>query len=109
MPYLAILGSEIFGRTTGEHHGHINSHSPGDLTGTITTGSDFMKLNGDPVALVGSETYEVDNCGTGVGTVATGSEFIKVNKIPVARVGDEINPHNGYANITTGSDFVKEV
>lgn len=114
MAGVALLGSAILGMTTGEHGGHYDDegnpiHSASPITGSITGNcSGFVSANGVPLAVVGSVTTEYDICTNGSGVVATGSGFVTLNGVPVARVGDSIAPHNGSANITTGSSFVVE-
>ena len=111
MTGLALLGSKIEGRTSGEHNGHLIPHSPCTITGkVIDKCSSFVTVNGTPIALVGSVTEEEDCCCSGKqnGRVRTGSRFVTAGGIAIARIGDEIEPHNGTAKIITGSSFVVE-
>lgn len=59
-----------------------------DVTGTITTGSDFVSIEGTPVARVGDTCTAT--CGH-TGRISTGSEVLFIEDIPVARVGDSIS------------------
>ena len=93
--------------TTG-HDGYPPVH--------IVTGYNKFRVNGVPIALVGSQC-ELHNQGgkhpnVHMPIVSQGSPFFKVDGIPIARVGDEVHgncdqyrgsPHT----IATGSDFLK--
>ena len=103
----ARLGDSITGRTSGEHNGHYPPHGPCGISGTITTGSPNIFVNGKPIVTVGSLTNESDCCDSNrQGTVAAGSGKIFANGKAVARIGDAINPHNGTATIASGSSNV---
>lgn len=107
---VARKGDNIKGMTTGEHHGHyvngIPVHSPCELSGTISNGSNNVFINGQPAAIVGSSTNETDCCGPGSGSITSGSSNVFINGIPLARIGDNISPHNGNAKISSGSSNV---
>lgn len=111
MANIAIQGSLIKGITAGEHSGHLVPHAPCELTGSIVSNcSNFVFIEGVPIAIVGSVTREYDCCCSGdYGVISTGSALIFNEGISVARVGDKITPHNGTASIITGSSFVMEV
>lgn len=111
MPKVARVTDKIEGLTSGEHHGHYPNGSPAHpipckLTGTITNGASNVFINGMPAAFYGSNTDEDDCCGPGNGIISEGSPNIFVNGKPLARVFDKVNPHNGEANIITGSSNV---
>lgn len=120
MPAVARLGDKIQGRTSGEHSGHYHEGSPvhgsGTLNGTITGDcSNFIYVNGKPMALNSSTTTESDNCDSGrQGKLSQGSCFVFVKSYykgrwyysAVPRVGDSTAPHNGSAKIITGSPTV---
>lgn len=119
MPAVARLGDKTKGRTTGEHHGHYINGSPvhgsGTLNGTISGGcSDFVFIDGKPCSVVGSTISETDNCGSGTGKTSQASSFVfiqswykgRITRAAIPRVGDATSPHNGSANIITGSPTV---
>lgn len=112
MPGIARQGDSITGQTKGEHHGHYDEegnpiHKAGPLTGTIASNcSTKVFSGGKAVAFVGSVTDEKDDCGPGKGTVSSGSSKVFVGGKAVARNGDKIQPHNGTANISSGSSKV---
>ncbi len=108
MPQVALIDSSIQGSTTGEHHGHYDAfgnpiHGPGTLSGTITSGSDKLRVDGVFVAIEGSSVDESDNCGSGSGALGSSQHKIKINGISVQCNGDATVPHNGSANISSGS------
>jgi uncharacterized Zn-binding protein involved in type VI secretion len=108
---VAIVGSEILGETTGEHHGHYDAfgspiHGSGTLTGTVTSGSDKLTINGVNVAIELSPTSESDNCGDGSGTLGAVQHKLKINGKSVQLVDDATIPHNGTAQITTGDQKI---
>lgn len=109
---IALLGDSVQGTTTGEHNGHTDSyghpiHSPSTITGTITSGSPNVFINGKPIARAGDSTVESDNCDSGrVGSLRDNGSTVKINGKSVALLGDEINPHNGTAYISSASSGV---
>lgn len=108
MPGVSRLNDSIEGLTSGEHSGHLSPHPPSKITGYISGGcSPDVLVNGVPVATEGSITDEFDECcGSNNGVIAVGSSTVFVNNKGVARVGDSLNPHNGTASITGGSQNV---
>jgi uncharacterized Zn-binding protein involved in type VI secretion len=107
MGSVARLGDSIQGMTYGEHAGHIPPHDPSSITGSISSNcSPNVFVNGLPLARVGSVTSESDICDSGSGVVASGSSTVFVNGHPVSRIGDLVNPHNGTAQISSGSPNV---
>lgn len=108
MPNAARLNDAVQGRTTGEHSGHSDPHSPETFNGSITGGcSGDVLINGKPAATVGSITTERDSCcGSSNGSVGAGSGTVFINGKPAARLGDSLNAHNGTGKITAGSGDV---
>ncbi len=107
MPGVALVGSNIRGTTTGEHAGHYDEdgnpiHGAGVLTGTITSGSAKVKVNGVSVAIEGSATSEQDNCDSGVGKLGNATHKLRINGVSVQCIGDSTVPHNGTASIISG-------
>ena len=108
---VAIVGSDILGTTTGEHHGHYDIygspiHSSGVLIGIVASGSNKLKINGVNVAIELSPTSESDNCGNGNGTLGSVQHKLKINGKSVQLVDDNTIPHNGTAKITTGASKI---
>ena len=106
MPQVAILGSKTQGMTTGEHHGHLVPHPSCTLTGTVTKGSPKMFALGIGVAHQLYPTSETDCCGPGNGTLDSIRHKIRVNGEWIQLVGDPTIPHNGWADIITGTPKV---
>lgn len=113
--HVAVMGSLIEGMTTGEHHGHYDGEGnpehpdPCPLTGEVTEGTPKLVVGGVPVALAGAPTSEDDCCGAGAGTLGDVNHKIHVGGVPVQAVGDPTVPHNGAAEIVTGSDKLQTV
>lgn len=53
--------------------------------GPIQTGQTIVKVNGQPVAVVGDKI----TCDDTTDTIVTGSAVVKINGKPVARIGDK--------------------
>lgn len=110
MQQCAYVGSSISGMTAGEHSGHTNSNIHGQLpiTGNIISSpASNIFVNGNLIAVYGSGTIEHDDCcGTSYGTINNGSNKIYANNLGVCRNGDTYTPHNGTANIASGSNNV---
>lgn len=130
----ARVGDTITGMTTGTHHYHYEdncweepvwnedgTHSGyttvcGDpilvydpavpITGTITTGSSNVYIDGRKAAFVGSTTSESDAYDSGTGVVSGGSTKVYINGNRAARNGDTVTPHSGTASINSGSSQV---
>ncbi|MDF2615500.1 MAG: hypothetical protein K0Q47_155 [Sedimentibacter sp.] len=114
MPAVAVKGGSILGMTTGEHGGHTNPngtpmHGPGTLTGTITSGTDKLRINGIFVALEDEDTEESDNCDSDTGKLGNIEHKLKVNGKSVQCLGDNTKPHNGTAKISTGNSKITTV
>ena len=95
------LNDYIEGFTSGEHSGHLTSHSHIPITGEISGScSPNVFVNDKPIAVLGSVTTEHDSCcGTSYGKVAKTSTTVFANNIGVARTTDTVQPHNGTAHI----------
>lgn len=106
MPQVAILGSQVLGMTSGEHHGHDPPHPPCTLTGVVIKGSPKMRASGIGVALEYYPTSEDDCCGPGNGTLDKIVHKIRVSGEWAQLVGDPTIPHNGTAKIVTGTPKV---
>ena len=113
MPGVARLGDSINGTTSGEHNGHYDEfgspiHGPSTIYGEINSNcSSNVFINGKNCAFKGSQTLESDSCDSNQrGSIAVGSSTVFVNGNPIARNGDSINPHNGTASISSGSQNV---
>jgi len=76
---------------------------PSELTGTISSGSGDVIINGSGAVRVGDLTSENDACGSGSGSITVGSGSVIINGRAAARNGDSIQPHNGTAKISSGS------
>lgn len=107
MPKAARLGDLVKGMTSGEHHGHTdNPHDPCELNGVISKGSNNVFINGKPASIVGNDVSETDCDGTGTGVLTKGSSTVFINGKPAVRMGDKTTPHDGTAEVITGSSNV---
>ncbi|MDF2535125.1 MAG: motif [Bacillales bacterium] len=112
MSGIARQGDAITGTTNGEHAGHYDEwgspiHGSSTISGTITSGSPNVFINGKAVARAGDSTIESDACDSGQsGSLRSINRGVFVNGLPVALNGDAINPHNGTAHIVAGSGNV---
>lgn len=104
----ARLTDSITGTDTGEHTGHDPPHTAVPITGQISGGcSPNVFINTLQAATVDSISTEHDDCcGTSLGKVAAGSGTVFINGKQAARIGDALQPHNGKANISGGSENV---
>jgi hypothetical protein len=106
MPAVAIIGGIVLGITTGEHHGHTDPHESGILTGTITSGTNKLRINNVYVALEEESVSEEDNCGSGIGKLGNSNHKLKINNKSVQCLGDPTLPHNGTAKIESGNSKI---
>lgn len=121
MSNAARVGDSITGMTTGNHHcwqepiydefnniiGYETVCSPpAVITGTITSGASNVYINTQKAAFVGSITSEMDAYDTGVGVISGGSTKVYINGNRAARKDDMVTPHNGTANVSSGSPNV---
>ena len=134
MPSVARVNDSIQGMTTADHHFHyeqncywVNEYDnegnvigqsyvcdpphivydpPVPITGTISSGSNNVFINGQKAAFRGSSTNESDAYDTGAGSVSGGSDSVFVNGMPIARIGDGVTTHNGTGTVTGGSSTV---
>lgn len=81
-------------------------HGLSVITGNLYSCSPNVFINGRAAGCVGSVTIEYDDCGINFGAVGRGSSSVFINGQQAARNGDPINPHGGWANITSGSSDV---
>lgn len=143
MGYVAVVGSSISGTTASNYcctsrdrdcvswnrdedgnrtscarwgPWYCTSTSSASISGSITTGSNFVYINGTSVATKGSQTSEsASSCrypdlsngsGSGTGTVSQGSNFVYVGGNPIAERGHNVNTHSGSGSITSANSFV---
>lgn len=105
MAKAARLNDPVAGVTAGEHNGHSPPHGSLEFVGEISGGcAEGVYINGEPAAIVGSQTTERDGCcGSSNGVIAASSATVFITGRSAARLGDALRPHSGSGIITGGS------